>query len=1047
MSRKAPKRRQGSPFTRPPLAVPPSALSADKLRQAEELFRAGRFDEAEICCMSLLKQDRQHTLSMRMLGVIAGQRGHHQKAIDWFSRAIAINPKDATAHYNHTKAVRDSGKLEEVLAGYDEMIRLKPNYAEAWNNRGNVLERMGRLHEALESYERALALDPESAEAWNNRGMVLKDARRPEEAIRCFDQAIVLGPEKLNIYRWNKSLALLLQGNFSQGWFLFESRRKLYNAHYRDFQRPLWQGDRPITNQTLFLYAERELGDVLQFCRYVSLLKARGVGKVIVEAPRPLLRLLASLSDVNILIQQGEEIPPFDLHCPIMSLPLASRTFREEDIPADIPYLFADPGRVAQWSKKLGVKQYLRVGLVWNGGFRPDQPEVWAINERRNIDFSQLAQLNHPEIHFYSLQKGDPAESELLHIKNQYWASDNFHIFTADIGNFADTAALIENLDLVIAVDTSTAHLAAAMGKPVWLLSRFDGCWRWLLERQDSPWYPTMKIYRQPRFGDWEDVLIRVRQDLQGVLNGTVPLLPARVSSPSYKDKSKTSASHKTSDVVLPSLETRFQQALERHQAGQIKEAYAIYQEILAASPDHFDSLHLAGVIACQMGDPAGGLSLIDHAIRLNPSVGSTYYNRGSALHTLQRLEEALASYDQALVFVPGFSGIWTNRARVLSDLKRLEDALSSYDQALALNPQHPESWSERGVVLLGLLRREEAIESFDRALSLNPGFVGAQINKSQAFLMGGDFAWGWPLFEWRWKIEPLLSASASFSNPRWLGKENIADKTILLCAEQGSGDTFQFCRYAALVKASGAKVVMAVPWALRRVLAGLNGVDQWVSVGEPKPHFDLYCPLMSLPLALKTFREEDIPADIPYLFADTELVAQWGRKLGEKKRLRVGLVWNGGLRPEQPELASTNERRNIPFPLIARLNHPDIDFYSLQKGEPAESELLRIREEHWPDDNLHILTPDIQDFADTAALITHLDLVISVDTSILHLAGALGKPVWLLNRFDSCWRWMLGRDDSPWYPTLKIYRQTRYGDWSEVIKRVSADLSVLNFG
>jgi hypothetical protein len=231
---------------------------------------------------------------------------------------------------------------------------------------------------------------------------------------------------------------------------------------------------------------------------------------------------------------------------------------------------------------------------------------------------------------------------------------------------------------------------------------------------------------------------------------------------------------------------------------------------------------------------------------------------------------------------------------------------------------------------------------------------------------------------------------------------------------------------------------VLEVPRPLLRLLSGLTGVDQLIAAGDPLPAFDVHCPLMSLPLACGT-QIDTIPAQLPYLSAKPETVSCWRDRLGPKTRPRVGLVWNGGFQPKQLEL----QRRNMPLQAIAQLNDPQIDFFSLQKGEPAESELIALQDTLWPGDNFHNAAHDLKDFDDTAGLIANLDLVIGVDTSTVHLAGAMGKPVWLLNRFDSCWRWLEQRDDSPWYPTLRLFRQPGRGDWESVIQNVARALAV----
>jgi hypothetical protein len=273
-----------------------------------------------------------------------------------------------------------------------------------------------------------------------------------------------------------------------------------------------------------------------------------------------------------------------------------------------------------------------------------------------------------------------------------------------------------------------------------------------------------------------------------------------------------------------------------------------------------------------------------------------------------------------------------------------------------------------------------------------------------------------------------------------WLGDESLASKTILLYAEQGLGDTIQFCRYARSVADLGARVVMLVPGPLLGLLATLDGVAQLVKVGDPLPPFDFQCPLMSLPLAFRT-ELATIPAPHSYLRPDSGRTRRWKERLGERLKPRVGLVWSGGFRPDQPELAEINARRNMDASLLAGLKDERIEFYSLQKGEPAASDLARLQAAHWGGPDIIDWTSELHDFSDTAALAANLDLVISVDTSMAHLAGALGRPVWILNRFDSCWRWLPGRVESPWYPTARIYTQQRSGDWAGVIEKVKADL------
>jgi hypothetical protein len=283
----------------------------------------------------------------------------------------------------------------------------------------------------------------------------------------------------------------------------------------RAFAAPFWRGEEALSGRTLLLHSEQGFGDILQFCRYAPLAARRGA-RVIVEVEADLAPLLRSLKDVDQVVVRGDPLPPFDLHCPMMSLPFAFATTLET-IPAGTPYLFADPGKAAGWQARLGPRARPRVGLCWSSGVRPDQPELKAINGRRNLPLHKLAAFKDLEVDFVSLQKGQPAEGEFDTLDQGAWDGAPILNVAKDLTDFAETAALISALDLVVSVDTAIPHLAGALGKPVWVMNRFDPCWRWLQDRTDSPWYPTARLFRQPSLGDWDSVLAEVRAGLDSL--------------------------------------------------------------------------------------------------------------------------------------------------------------------------------------------------------------------------------------------------------------------------------------------------------------------------------------------------------------------------------------------------------------------------------------------------------------------------------------------------------------------------------------------------
>jgi tetratricopeptide (TPR) repeat protein len=498
-----------------------------------------------------------------------------------------------------------------------------------------------------------------------------------------------------------------------------------------------------------------------------------------------------------------------------------------------------------------------------------------------------------------------------------------------------------------------------------------------------------------------------------------------------------------TQETVSAAIQAKLNQAIASYQQGKLAEAERIYREILRQQPNHSGVLHELGVIALRTQRTEQGIDLIARAIALDPKAAVAHCNLAAGLVDLKRHEEALAYCDQAIALRPDFPGAHYNRGNALIGLGRFEQAVASYDRAIALKPGIVEAHNNRGQALMSLKQPEQALASYDKAIALAPDYAAANWNQSLCLLQMGSFALGWQLYEWRKRLSAPLG-KRSFAKPEWLGKEAIADKTLFVHCEQGFGDTIHFFRYGELLNARGAKVIMSVQEPLYRLLKQTSTTIEIINQDEVPRNFDYHCPLLSLPLIFGTTLAT-IRANIPYVKANAEKTIFWRQKLGEKSKTRIGLVWTAGIKPPGlPEIWSANKLRNIPLAKLAALKHPDIDFYSLQKGQPAEQDLAELLRNDWDGPQIFDYTNLINDFSDTAALIENLDLVISVDTATAHLAGAMGKPVWILHPFDTCWRWLLDRTDSPWYPTAKLYRQNKADDWDEVVQRVKSDLARL---
>lgn len=505
-----------------------------------------------------------------------------------------------------------------------------------------------------------------------------------------------------------------------------------------------------------------------------------------------------------------------------------------------------------------------------------------------------------------------------------------------------------------------------------------------------------------------------------------------------------------------------FAQAAALHQGGRLAEAQALYQRILAMAPHHVNALTNLGTVFLQTGQHAecaqtlrhslelapdqpgalGNLGLalltlkdypaalasLERAVALRPDHPGFHFNHGLALRALGDLPQAQASFARAVALKPDYADAHLNLGIVLTELEQPTEALESYERAAQLKPDAAGIWYNRGIALLDLERREAALDSFERAVALAPDHADAQLNRAFLLLERGDFARGWPLYEWRWRTAGHAALARRFAQPQWQG-EDPRGKTILLHAEQGLGDTVQFSRYAPLLMQRGAKVILEVQPPLVELLTSLNPAPSVVARGADLPPFDLHCPLPSLPLAFAGSLE-NLPAPPAYLAVAEERRLAWAARLGSATRPRIGLAWAGAA------IHPNDHRRSIAAAELAPLWQSDGEFHCLHKEfRPGEREALPAQVSVWAE-HLH-------DFTDTAALVAAMDVVVSVDTSVAHLAAALGKPTWILLGQRSDFRWLRDRQDSRWYPSARLFRQGRDEPWRAVIERVVAALGV----
>jgi len=513
------------------------------------------------------------------------------------------------------------------------------------------------------------------------------------------------------------------------------------------------------------------------------------------------------------------------------------------------------------------------------------------------------------------------------------------------------------------------------------------------------------------------------------------------------------------------------------------QDALAAYERALAVEPGLAQALIGKGNVLSRLERYEEALACFDLALEAGIdvaeaqarraelhnrlSVAEAHFFRAETLRVTERLSEAVADYDKAIALCPDYGAAWNGRGLALAELGEPADALDSYDRALALRVDYVAVHANRSAVLLTLGRAEEALAAADRALALDPGSASAlnirgnalrhlghiaaalgsyeravaaapelaqsHFNRAVCRLLAGDFARGWDEYEWRRQLPGFEKGAPRPQQPLWLGDQDIAGRTILLYAEQGHGDTIQFSRYVPLVAEKGAAVVLGVQPLLNSLLASLPGVRQIVGPSDRSLPPDFRCPLLSLPLAFGT-RLETIPATVPYLAAPAANLRRWQERLGPRRGPRVGIAWSGNRQHK------SDRDRSLRLDELAPIAALGLPLYCLQR---------EMRPSDLPDfamfTNIEYYGDALRDFADTAALIAQLDLVVTVDTAVAHLAGAMGKPVWTLLPYSSDWRWLLDRDDSPWYPTMRLFRQPRPGDWGTVLDRVRRELAKLH--
>jgi tetratricopeptide (TPR) repeat protein len=926
-------------------------------------------------------------------------------------------------------ALHDLEQYGEALDLYRHALELAPQSAQLHHNRGNTLLALDRCSEAIESYRCAAALLPKNPEPLVTMGMAFERLLRHDEAMECYDVALRCDATCAEAH-WNRALLNLKLGRFVEGWEEFEWRWKKrgYTTALRDFGVPLWNGEW-LEGGTILVHAEQAFGDAIQFARYLPLVAAR-CGRLILESPPPLCEILATMSGVSEAIPSGSPLPRCDRHVPLMSLP-GIFTTTMETVPRTVPYLSPPLERLNIWKQLLAPWATVKAGLVWAGRKMPD-----PLRSCRLADLAPLAAIQ--GITFFSLQM-DEASHEAASPPQGMPLVD----LTDHITDFADTAAFISQLDLVITIDTSVAHLSGALGKPTFVLLPYVSDWRWMLKRSDSPWYPTMRLFRQSARGDWREPV----QEMAAAVAGLHAASAQRMS--------------RCARGITPAAVEQYEVASRLMDGHRFDEAREQLMKLVCEYPQWSLPCVLLGLSCYSLGNTVDAEHCFRKAISIDGECTEAYRCLGLLLNEQERFQDAVMQFLQAVSLAPVDGELLRSLADAHYGAGNLNDACHWYRKALAIQPDHIETLINLGVaselvnrhddalqllakarelaphdyrpdlnmggVYFSLNRLNEAEEYFKRALERRPGDATIRWNLAQIDLTRGNYRQGFQEFEARFDKKRPVKVDLH-GLPLWDGS-SLSGKTLLVVTEQAFGDAIQFCRFLPVLAQRGGRILLynnLKP--LDTLLATLPLVERVISQGEQLPPCDWAVPMLSIP-RLMNMTLETLPNTAPYLFPEKERCRWWQEYLRCDSGFKVGIAWKGRSKPDPRRSADV-----ACFSLLKDI--PGVSWYSLQVSERGETlPPLPVGFD------LRDPTPLLKDFADTAALMSQLDLVISIDSAVAHLAGALGRPTWLLLPFSADWRWMLERADSPWYPTMRLFRQPAPGAWETVFAQVASTL------
>ena len=676
----------GTEIARPHVSHPGSSMAkqAPSERQVEfvqavmnrglSLFRSGQFDSADVLFESMASTPAVRPLVQHIRGVIALHRGNDEQALELIEEAISLNPADGEAHANLGLLLLKNKQEAQALAAYASALTLQPDNAAAQFGLARSLAALGLTEFAFDAFRDVLARAPDYLEAAVDFGTLLNDMGRHDEAVATLRDILDRHPGREEM-RTALSACLFATGDWPAAWTEYEWRLNDPELCTRmlSTDRPRWQGEE-LAGKTILLQTEQGLGDTLQFVRYAAMVKARG-GHVIVRAPNPLLPVLRTVAGVDTVFDT-EARPSFDVHVPLLSLPLIFGT-DIDTVPAEIPYIKADPELVTTWRERLGAHSGISVGLVWQGN--PEHPN----DRRRSIRLEALRPLlDCSGVRFVSLQVG-AGQDQVKGLEQRIVDPSN----RIDPASFADAAAIIANLDLVISIDSAIAHLAGALGKPVWIMLAESSDWRWLRGRDDTPWYPRARLFRQSTTDDWTGVVKRLRAELWSFAGAAAPPPADTVVNSIAAVALRMTIPPRATNAVL--CDALFVEACRQHRMKNLERCRRLFEKILLLDPRHVNTLCNLGALEVGAGHLQRALALLDTAVVLAPELAPVRMALADALLQSKKTEQGLAHYRKAIELEPGNAAVHSAYAAALQGLGEIEQAAVHFDQARKNTHRH----------------------------------------------------------------------------------------------------------------------------------------------------------------------------------------------------------------------------------------------------------------------------------------------------------------------------------------------------------------------